>query len=584
MQSEYTELNYRLHSILVRMKSLMDVEGCEGTRPWIGQIDEQLRHVESRKFRVAVVGEFKRGKSSLINALLERDVLPADVLPTTATFNRVVFGETPRACLKMKDGTRIDIPIDELAEHVTKLSEASSANARQIEEAVVAFPSMFCKNDVELIDTPGLNDDDEMTRLTVSHLQDVDIAIIAVSATIPFNDTEADLTVRLLETSSVCKVLFAVTMMDRIDEEDRDRLLEHIRTRIRDKVLQKLRQEHDAGDPVFDKYDACIADPTVYGLSARDAARARALQDSKLFEQSGYLQFMRELPGILLTGQVSDMKRNARNVCGAILKSARAWLPGRMSALAALREAVSAEKRAVADGAYGFVINGEKKAWLERAEKLLSDLPLRAGEICAPIDGLRDRQSEGEREHTARLLEALPDVYRAAYDAVQRATGPELQRALDEISAKAADEMIRQSAARIDACPELRDDIARRWRSVALPPRIDDLPGRTGNAIAFHWSLSPISVKYPVGPEDALRYAVGAVRESLKKCAKDNRYRVRQIIDELNSGHMLQTQTFVMEVFRLCAQRDAQAARELSALSAIDAAQFDALERELQDL
>lgn len=50
----------------------------------------------SQTYRVAVIGEFKRGKSSLINALLRSSILPTDILPITAAINRVVYGEKAR--------------------------------------------------------------------------------------------------------------------------------------------------------------------------------------------------------------------------------------------------------------------------------------------------------------------------------------------------------------------------------------------------------------------------------------------------------------------------------------------------------
>ena len=585
MPSKYVELSYKLYSLLVRMKSLLEVRGeCAGMSAWTNQIDEQIRHIESHKFRVAVVGEFKRGKSSLINALLERDVLPADVLPTTATFNRVTYGDVPLAYLTLKDGSRIDIPIDSLAGHITKLTEASSENARRIEEAVVAFPSMFCKNDVEIIDTPGLNDDEEMTRLTVSHLQDVDLAIIAVSATMPFSDTEADLTVRLLETDSVCRVLFAVTMIDRVDEEDRERLLNSVRARIKEKVLRRLRESHGEDDPAFRKYEACVAEPMVYALSAKDAARARSLQDAELFEASGYLRFMRELPDILMTSQATDMTLNAVNVYSGILRSARAWTGQRLDALKSLKDAVLTEKHQVAEGMYRFALEDEKRAWMASAEGLLNGLQGEAASLCEPYANAWRAAGDGDAERMAALMDAMSAVYLNACDSVQRATGERLQQALDAVCDAAVTPMMRQSAARLEAYPGLRDEIARRWQAVVRPPRLDAMAESKDRRVPYHWSVSPIPVKYPCAGDEPLRVATDAVKESLRRCARENLPQVRQRIEALHAAHLQQIQSFVMGVFRLCAEHAAQAEREIEALGGIDMAQLDQLEREIEAL
>jgi ribosome biogenesis GTPase A len=64
--------------------------------------DELVERAESEVFRIAVVGEFKRGKSTLINALLGQEVLPSDVLPCSATLNRVVYGLQPLVRLRLR--------------------------------------------------------------------------------------------------------------------------------------------------------------------------------------------------------------------------------------------------------------------------------------------------------------------------------------------------------------------------------------------------------------------------------------------------------------------------------------------------
>ena len=60
-------------------------------------IEEVLEKSANDAFSVAVIGEFKRGKSTLINALLEQDVLPTDAMPATATLNRVTYSLQPFA-------------------------------------------------------------------------------------------------------------------------------------------------------------------------------------------------------------------------------------------------------------------------------------------------------------------------------------------------------------------------------------------------------------------------------------------------------------------------------------------------------
>ena len=133
-------------------------------------IRETIDKSDDDHFEVAIVGEFKRGKSTLINALLGQEVLPADVLPATATLNRVTYSEEPYVQVEYKNGTSERVDIDQLENYVTKLTCEAEERAETVKEATVYYDTDFCRNNVDIIDTPGLNDDEQMTNVTLSIL------------------------------------------------------------------------------------------------------------------------------------------------------------------------------------------------------------------------------------------------------------------------------------------------------------------------------------------------------------------------------------------------------------------------------
>lgn len=69
-----------------------------------GRGEELARRLEAGRFDITVVGEFKRGKSTLLNALLGRPLLPVDVLPLTAVATEVAYGPE-RVVVHRLDGT-----------------------------------------------------------------------------------------------------------------------------------------------------------------------------------------------------------------------------------------------------------------------------------------------------------------------------------------------------------------------------------------------------------------------------------------------------------------------------------------------
>jgi ribosome biogenesis GTPase A len=155
MAVDYKQIEFALHESLVQIDKVYKL--LEFDQSYLEKIQECMDLVKTKRYNVAVVGEFNRGKSSLINALLGSDILPAAVTATTATINRITFSPTPKAVLVYKDGKQEDIAIDELSTFVTKLTQKDETIAAKIKEAIVYYPTQICQNYVDIIDTPGLN-------------------------------------------------------------------------------------------------------------------------------------------------------------------------------------------------------------------------------------------------------------------------------------------------------------------------------------------------------------------------------------------------------------------------------------------
>ena len=130
MAVDYQYYEFRAFEYLIRLGQLWEgMEELPGVKKILQKLQEEQALIRSRKFRVAVVGEFRRGKTTFINALLGKEILPVDALPTTATLNRITYGSVPKAYLCWKDGGREEIGIEELSRYVTKLTEASAETA-----------------------------------------------------------------------------------------------------------------------------------------------------------------------------------------------------------------------------------------------------------------------------------------------------------------------------------------------------------------------------------------------------------------------------------------------------------------------
>lgn len=262
-------------------------------------IRETIDKSDDDHFEVAIVGEFKRGKSTLINALLGQEVLPADVLPATATLNRVTYSEEPYVQVEYKNGTSERVDIDQLENYVTKLTCEAEERAETVKEATVYYDTDFCRNNVDIIDTPGLNDDEQMTNVTLSILPKIDAAVFVISANSPFSQFEKDFLEKKMLTSDVGRIIFVVNCFGTFSQEDENKIVETVRSRIAKYVMDKAKKVMGEDSREFAVYKRKIGTPRVIGLYAKRALTAKKIEDPKLLEESNFPEFEKALETML---------------------------------------------------------------------------------------------------------------------------------------------------------------------------------------------------------------------------------------------------------------------------------------------
>ncbi len=160
--------------------------------------DTMLRHLEnwesrirSRRrdpFTVVVAGEFKRGKSTFINALLGEDVLVTDVTPETVTMNVLSYGLHKNEAV-LSGGRRMTLSDDELSRAaIERISGEVGETIRRLE---ISRPNEILR-DIRIIDTPGLNDisDSDLDSIVADAMAQADAVVYLYSVTAPLSRSE----------------------------------------------------------------------------------------------------------------------------------------------------------------------------------------------------------------------------------------------------------------------------------------------------------------------------------------------------------------------------------------------------------
>jgi hypothetical protein len=186
-----------------------------------GDLARDARDLASRvaegRFFLATVGQFKRGKSTLINALIGEPLLPTGVAPVTSAITIVRYGASPAADVVFKDGRRTSIPISEVHTFVTEAD--NHENLRQVAAVEVFSPSSLLASGMCLVDTPGLGSvfqgNTEETQAFVPH---IDAALVVLGADPPIGADELALVSDVAQ--HVGQLVFVLNKVDRLSASD----------------------------------------------------------------------------------------------------------------------------------------------------------------------------------------------------------------------------------------------------------------------------------------------------------------------------------------------------------------------------
>ena len=298
------------------------------------QAKDASARLKSHVFSVGIMGEFKRGKSTVINALLGEKIAPADVVPASATLNRVTYGLTPKATILYKDGHKESVPVGKIADYVTKITEKSAAMAALVDQAIVEYPCQFCKNNVEIIDTPGLNDDERMDAISEAVIPELDAVVMVLSADSPFSKSEAEFVRNKLMTSDVARMIVLVNRIDTIyDEDDRIRILQSIKEKITREVSDRIAAIHGADSQLYQDTTRKLADLQLYPISAVQALQGRIKDKPELVSQSGILAFEDRLRRLLTQERGTLEIIRVSSVIAKLLQEGQSALTLRINAL-----------------------------------------------------------------------------------------------------------------------------------------------------------------------------------------------------------------------------------------------------------
>ena len=191
--------------------------------------------VADKRFFVACLGQFKRGKSSLLNALVASPVLPTAVVPVTAIVTILRHGLTAKAEVHFENGSRTTVPVGTIAEFVSE--QSNPGNSKGVAVVEVFLPSELLASGMCLVDTPGIGSVYAgNTAVTKSFVPHIDAALVVLGADPPISGEELALLQDVA--TSVEHMVFVLNKADRLSDPEREAAIEFARSILHETLLR----------------------------------------------------------------------------------------------------------------------------------------------------------------------------------------------------------------------------------------------------------------------------------------------------------------------------------------------------------
>lgn len=325
------------------------------------ELRDQLRE---GRLHVAVLGQFKRGKSTFLNALLGETVLPVSVLPLTAVPVLLLSGDSMSARVHFLDRTAAQ---ELAAETVASLEQQlrhfvteadNPRNRLQVAYVEVFFPAALLQQGLVLVDTPGIGSTHlHNTSTTLEWLPRCDVGLLVVSGEPPITEAELDFLREIQPQLSEWVAIF--NKKDRLNPEELTQSLDFLHQVLSANVRPT---------------------PEILAISAREGLEARQQGNDSLWASSGLERIEKDLLHRLTSHKsrllTQSLRRKARGLAEKIQLWLRLWLKAQAEPLEELEQKITAlqahiryldtEQQKIAD-----LLQADVK-------RLLADLPLRA--------------------------------------------------------------------------------------------------------------------------------------------------------------------------------------------------------------
>lgn len=188
-------------------------------------LSETNKRLKDENLRVLVMGKFSSGKSTFLNGLLGRPLLPMKAIPTTAVIGEIRYSPTEKMVLLPKKGkwhggdVPFEISASELGKYITIDHTEGDNKENSFEKVYINSPLAICKNGIEFVDSPGLDDPTSHDSVTKEYLPTADAIIYCMNSQAAYSAKDKD-EIEALRSLGYTSIIFVLTYFDVLQEND----------------------------------------------------------------------------------------------------------------------------------------------------------------------------------------------------------------------------------------------------------------------------------------------------------------------------------------------------------------------------
>jgi GTP-binding protein EngB required for normal cell division len=273
-EANITASKHPLREVLERLQAIKNKYDLSAVRQLLDACAALFE--DQNTIDVGIFGRFKAGKSTLLNLLCNKPILPVGVTPVTAVVTRLRYGFHERTKIIYTDGRAENVPVEFVKSFVSEAENPK--NIKKVLSVTIELPSLKTYNGLQFVDTPGLESIfQHNTDAALDWLPKVGLALVTISVDPPLSKNDVEL-IRILR-SYTPRIVILLTKADLVSKGEREEIVAFVQSQLRKEFDTEFQIAMFSVRPGYERLKTAFENDLLFPLAeTRDKARAEIVR------------------------------------------------------------------------------------------------------------------------------------------------------------------------------------------------------------------------------------------------------------------------------------------------------------------